>query len=141
MNPSSALVLGLTIVVLPWASAAAEDAEVLFVRRVQPLLQAKCLACHGKDEKKIESAYDMRTREVLFKGGESGESAVIPGQPEKSPLYIAIRRLSTDWEPMPPKESEKLTAEQMEWVKRWIAGGAPWPSEERVREIEKANAK
>ena len=33
----------------------AEDAESLFVRRVWPLFQEKCLACHGNDEKKIKA--------------------------------------------------------------------------------------
>ena len=32
---------------------------------------------------------------------------------------------------MPPKEADKLTAEQIGWIKDWIVGGAPWPDEAR----------
>ena len=37
---------------------------------------------------------------------------------------------------MPPKEAEKLTREQANWIRDWINEGAPWPSDERVAEIQ-----
>jgi mono/diheme cytochrome c family protein len=134
------LVLGAALAAAPaWSKE--NDAEALFVRRVQPLFQEKCLVCHGQDEKKIKAHYDMRTRASLIKGGESDGPAVIQGEPEKSPLFLAVRRLDTaDWEPMPPKENDKLTSEQIGWIKEWIAGGAPWPDEARLKEIARANA-
>src|SRR5579862_7378899 len=103
----------------------AEDPETLFVRRVLPIFNEKCLECHGKDEAKIKSGYDLRTAETAFRGGDSGEAAIVRGKPESSPLYIAIsREHEDDWKPMPPKENDKLTAEQVSWIKDWIAGGA-----------------
>jgi mono/diheme cytochrome c family protein len=122
------------------ATGAEADAEALFVRRVLPLFQEKCLACHGHDEKKIKGGFDLRTPAGLRMGGDSEQAAVVPGEPEKSPLYLAITRLSSDWEPMPPKENDKLAAEQVSWIKQWIAAGAPWPDEARMKEIAKANA-
>ncbi len=122
-------------------TAFAEDASTLFVRRVWPLFNEKCLGCHGKDPDKIKADYDMRHRESAFKGGESGEAAIVLGQPEKSPLYLSVTRQHEDeWKPMPPKEPDKLYAEQIGWIKDWIAGGAPWPDEAKAREIAKANA-
>jgi hypothetical protein len=59
------------LTLLAVSSLHAEDAEALFVRRVWPLFQEKCLACHGNDEKKIKGGYDMRTPESATKGGES----------------------------------------------------------------------
>jgi mono/diheme cytochrome c family protein len=116
----------------------AEDApDALFVRRIEPLIQEKCLACHGKDREKIKSDYDMTTRESFFRGGESGEAAVVPGKPEKSPVYLSVLRTHDDWEPMPPKENDKLTAEQIGWIKAWIAGGAPWPDDAKRKELAK----
>ncbi|MBX7207633.1 MAG: PSD1 and planctomycete cytochrome C domain-containing protein [Verrucomicrobiaceae bacterium] len=136
---SSLLALAITAVSLP--TSAADDAAQLFVRRVKPLFSEKCLGCHGKDPQKIKADYDMRTRELAFKGGESGEAAIVPGQPEKSPLYLSVTRAHEDeWKPMPPKEPDKLYAEQIAWIKDWIAGGAPWPDEAKAREIAKANA-
>ena len=39
---------------------------------------------------------------------------------------------------MPPKENDRLTDEQTQAVKRWIAAGAPWPSEQEQDKIRKA---
>ncbi|MBN8419544.1 MAG: PSD1 domain-containing protein [Verrucomicrobia bacterium] len=123
------------------SSLHAEDAEALFVRRVWPLFREKCLSCHGNDEKKIKGGYDMRTQESAMQGGESEKKSIIPGRPEDSPLYLASTRQHTDdWEPMPPKEADKLYAEQLGWIKTWIAGGAPWPDEAKRSAIAKANA-
>jgi len=120
--------------------AKAGDAEALFVRRVEPLFQEKCLACHGDDEKKRKGSFDMRTRASLLQGGDSEEPAIVAGQPEKSPLYLAVTRHHADWKAMPPKENDKLTIEQIGWIKEWIAGGAPWPDDARLREIARSNA-
>ena len=110
----------LSISVLNGADAAASDesAERLFVRRIQPLLSAKCLACHGQDEKKIEGGLDLRSRAAALTGGESGKAAFVIGNPDKSPLLLAVMRHDDDWSAMPPKEAEKLTAELGE--PKWI---------------------
>jgi hypothetical protein len=41
---------------------------------------------------------------------------------------------------MPPKEADKLYGEQVQWVRDWIAGGAPWPTADRINEIEQRYA-
>ena len=119
-----------------------EQAELLFVRRVSPLFNEKCLACHGNDAQKIKGGFDMRTHAGLLKGGESEKPSIVAGKPEASPLYLAVTRLHEDenWMPMPPKEADKLTPEQIGWIRQWIAGGAPWPDAGRVKELTKANA-
>ena len=117
------------------ASTTTEDAELLFVRRIQPLLSEKCLACHGNDESDLQGGLDMRSLSNLLQGGDHEQPAVVPGQPDESPIYHAILRTSDDWQPMPPKESDKLTADQVQWVRDWIAGGAPWPDMDRINEI------
>ena len=101
-------------------------AEVVFARKVQPLLKAKCLACHGEDPEKIKGDLDMRTRAGLLKGGESEEPSIVPGKPLQSPLYLAVtREHEDDWEAMPPKENDRLSAEQVGYIRKWIGGGAP----------------
>ena len=119
----------------------AEDADALFVRRIAPLFQEKCLACHGKDEGKIKGGYDMRTAAKAFEGGDSGKPAIVRGKPDESPLYLAVTRAhEDDWKPMPPKEADKLYTEQIAWIKEWIAAAAPWPDDTRAQAIAKANA-
>jgi mono/diheme cytochrome c family protein len=117
-----------------------EQAEQLFVRRVLPLLSARCLACHGADREKMEGSLDLTTEAGALRGGDSGETALVRGKPDKSPLLLAASRTSDDWSAMPPKEAEKLSAEQLAWLREWIAGGAPWPSAERQAQIAKSNA-
>lgn len=118
----------------------AEDGEQLFVRRVWPLFQERCLACHGQDEAKIKGGYDMRTPESATKGGESDAKAILPGKPEQSPLYLAITRQHEDYEPMPPKEADRLQPDQIAWIKTWITSGAPWPDAARRSAVTKAMA-
>lgn len=120
--------------------AADEIFEQLFVRRVAPLIHEKCLACHGNDAAKINGGLDLRTIAGTLKGGDSGRPGVIAGKPEESPLFLAVTRKHDEWSSMPPKEADKLSAEQVAWIKDWIAGGAPWPAESRAKEIAKANA-
>lgn len=122
------------------ASEVSESAEVLFVRRIAPLLQEKCLACHGRDAENIEGGLDLRHLDAAFRGGDSDTPAIIAGSHEESSLYLAATRQSDDWSAMPPKESENLTEEQLHYLKDWIVGGAPWPDDLRAAEINRLNA-
>jgi hypothetical protein len=75
----------------------------------------------GTTKRRSKADYDMRTLESAIKGGESEVKAIVPGKPEESPLYLASTRQHDDWEPMPPKEADKLKPEQLAWIKEWIA--------------------
>ena len=72
--------------------------------------------------------------------GDSGVPGVVPGNPEASPPYLAVTRQHDDWSAMPPKEADRLTAEQAGWIHAWITGGAPWPDDARAQAIAHANA-
>ena len=99
-----------------------ETAKKLFTATIRPLLQKKCLGCHG-DGDDIEGRLDMRTRTSILKGGENGP-ALVPGKPEKSPMYLAVLR---DGDlVMPPKERNKLAPKEIAALKTWILAGAPW---------------
>ncbi|MEO1528694.1 MAG: PSD1 and planctomycete cytochrome C domain-containing protein [Planctomycetota bacterium] len=117
-----------------------DESESLFVRRIEPLLREKCLGCHGADDDAMEGEFDLRSRATALAGGESGEEAIVPGNAERSSLYLVMTRESDDWSAMPPKESEAITAEQLRWVRRWIDTGAKWPDASRRAEIAKAYA-
>lgn len=111
-----------------------EQAELLFVHEVLPLLKEKCMTCHGGDPAEIEGDLKLLSREDALKGGESGNPALVPGDPEGSPLYVAITWEDKDME-MPPKENDRLSDAQIALVQTWIASGAPWPAEERITEL------
>ncbi len=52
-------------------------------------------------------------RESVIRGGESDEPAIVPGDPDASPFYAAV---IWDGLEMPPKENDRLTEEQTQWI-------------------------
>jgi len=131
----------LIFVALPASVSAAQTAEPskgekLFALKVKLLFAEKCTACHGDDPDEIAGGFDMRSRKSMLKGGEGfADEVLVPGKGEQSFLYVATTRLEEGFE-MPPKEAERLTQEQMWWIRDWINEGAPWPDETRVAEIQ-----
>ena len=99
-------------------------AKVGFNRDVRPILSEACFHCHGPDAKAREAELRLDIREEALKPAKSGETPIVPGQPEKSEL---VRRLLTsdEDERMPPPEKHKaLTARQKAILQQWIAEGA-----------------
>lgn len=114
----------------PQTSLADEKAERQFTLKVLPILTEKCFGCHGNDADDIKGDYSMLTRELLLKGGETGDEAVVPGKHNEGTLLPAIA-----WEDMemPPKQTDRLTKEQIELIRDWVVNGAPWPSEQKQK--------
>ena len=109
-------------VALPASGVRADDAaEKHFTARVLPLLELRCISCHGAD--KVKGGLRMDSREALLKGGENGP-ALVPGKPSGSLLLQAVMHSKKDLE-MPPKE--KLTTNDIAVLEKWITDGAPWP--------------
>ena len=131
--------LGIRVVIalglLPSSFSLGSEGDRLFTLKVLPLLKVKCFGCHGNDPKDTRGDYNLLTRDAMLKGGESEETALVPGKPEESPLYKAI--LWEDGMEMPPKENDRLTKEETEYFRKWIEAGAPWPSAEEQLEIQK----
>ncbi|MEN9574487.1 MAG: hypothetical protein RL514_2342 [Verrucomicrobiota bacterium] len=94
----------------------AATGPLTFEKDIRPILKANCFHCHGEDGK-TKGGLDARLRHLLAKGGEHG-TAIIPGKPEKSPLFTLVR----DGEM--PKSEKKLSPAQVEVIRQWIAGGA-----------------
>lgn len=110
-----------------------DEGERVFTLKVLPLLKIKCFGCHGGDEKNIRGDLDVRSRHGLLTGGESGDPSIVPGFPDRSPLFSSIL-----WEgsEMPPKENDRLTKKETDYFSQWIEAGAPWPNAKRQREIQ-----
>ncbi|RPH47319.1 MAG: DUF1549 domain-containing protein, partial [Planctomycetota bacterium] len=96
------------------------DAAVHFQERVLPLLRARCISCHGPEKQKGGLRLDSRA--AVLKGGDSGP-AIVAGDPPKSLLLQAVNQTHPEIK-MPPKE--KLAADQVEALARWIKEEAPW---------------
>ena len=108
------------------------DAKRLFVAEIKPLLARKCGGCHGETAKEIKGEFDMRSREGLLRGGESGETSLVPGDAQASPLFQAV--LWNELE-MPPKENDRLNEGEIELLRQWITAGAPWPDAARQKQL------
>ena len=89
---------------------------VSFEKDIKPLLQAKCIKCHSAKARKAE--LDLTSAAGLLKGGESGP-AIVAGKPDKSLLYEKVHSGE-----MPPKKEGRLSAAEIENMRRWIAEGA-----------------
>ncbi len=105
-----------------YAAHAADDADRHFSEKVWPLLESRCVSCHGPD--KVKGNLRLDSREAILKAGESGDRAVVPGKPADSLLLHAVMHSKKDLE-MPPKE--RLTTNDIAVLERWIRDGAPWP--------------
>ena len=104
------------------------NGDELFALKVLPLLKQKCFQCHGAGGD-LKGDYDITSRAGMLAGGESGEPSIIPGKPAESVLVYAVK-----WEgyEMPPKENDRLSPEQIQWIEQWIAAGAHWPDEQTI---------
>ena len=101
------------------ATAADRHAKVSFSHDIRPVLANSCFGCHGSDAKKRQA--DLR----LDIPNAVAQKVLAPGKASSSELLRRISSKDPD-EQMPPADAKKprLTAEQIEMVRRWIDQGA-----------------
>ena len=103
---------------------AADQRPIDFNRDIRPIFSENCFACHGPDKNKRKAGLRLDRREEATAILESGERAVVPGDVEKSHLLKVVSATDDD-ERMPPKKTGKrLTQEQIDLLRHWIAQGA-----------------
>lgn len=111
-------------------TASAQDAgKVDFEKQILPIFKDRCFECHQKEYtdakgkvKKPKGKFRMDNPELLMKGGEEGGD-LTPGDAEKSTVYKYSTLPADDDMAMPPK-GDRLTAEQLDLIKKWITEGA-----------------
>ncbi len=109
-----AAILGLAV------GARAAD-ESVFSRQIAPLLERRCLGCHGAKVQK--GGLSLATAAEAREGGDSGP-AVVPGKPNESLLL----RLVSGPKPKMPRNARPLNAAQVALLRAWIKEGAKWPA-------------
>jgi hypothetical protein len=105
------VVLGSLCAVL-WGQGAPD-----FQRDVRPILNKKCLACHGPDEHGRQAGLRLDTF-----AGATARGAIVPGDAAKSRV---MARVTSEKMPMPPS-GPRLTTGEVDVLRRWIAGGATY---------------
>jgi len=83
----------------------------------QEVIERRCLECHGSAAK---STLDLRTRDGMLRA-----QAIVPGDPDKSPLI----RVLTREELRMPLGRKALPAEEVAALEQWIRDGAEWDGE------------
>jgi len=104
----------------------AAEPPIDFTRQIRPILANNCLKCHGPDGAERKAGLRLDARDSAVAAAESGEIAIVSGQPERSELIRRITAADASVR-MPPEETKKsLTADEIALLRRWIAEGAKY---------------
>ncbi len=109
----------------------ANAVRVDFAKQIAPILENRCLACHGAAQQL--SGLRLDNGGAALKGGYSGP-VIVPGDSGASRL---VRLVSGREEPlvMPPA-GERLPPEEIDLLRAWIDQGADWPVTAAVAEAD-----
>ena len=100
----------------------ADTLRVNFTDHVEPILKARCYACHGEQLQLRQLRLDRRVDAI--RGGESGVGAIIPGDSANSLLIRYVAGL--DGEVVMPPEGDKLSSDEVGLLGAWIDQGAAY---------------
>ncbi|MDQ2843996.1 MAG: DUF1553 domain-containing protein [Acidobacteriota bacterium] len=93
-----------------------------FDRQIRPILSDNCFTCHGPDEKRRMAGLHFDTKEGAF--GKTG--VIVPGDSAHSKMFVKISNPNEAMRMPPTYSGRKLTAAQIDSIKRWIDEGAKW---------------
>ena len=108
---------------VPPAARAGEPEPVHFSRDILPILSENCFLCHGPDAKARKADLRLDLKETALR---KTEAVIVPGKSGESELIERVASNDADEVMPPPKSGKKLTAHQIELLKRWIDQGAQW---------------
>lgn len=114
--------MGLLVAAFATYLVLSPDKKVDFSADVKPILNKKCISCHGGV--KAKGGFSVLFREEALANTASGKPAIIPGDPGSSEM---IRRLTLkDPEERMPYKHEALSKEEISILTRWVKQGAKW---------------
>jgi len=97
------------------------DPASLYAQRIHPVLDQKCVACHGSSTEKGGLRLDSYPN--LMHGGKDG-LVVIAGKPEASILLARVTLPTSDKHFMPAEGRTPLTPDEIKMIRAWITAGA-----------------
>jgi len=105
---------------------AAEEPAVGYRRDILPLLSDRCFKCHGPDSATREAGLRLDQHDAAIAELESGSTAIVPGDAQKSALIERIESTDPDVA-MPPADSGKtLSAAEKALLRQWVEAGAKY---------------
>ncbi|MCC7334554.1 MAG: DUF1553 domain-containing protein [Pirellulaceae bacterium] len=109
--------------------------RAFFEQKIRPVLVEHCYQCHAATAQPIQGGLRLDSQAGWQAGGDSTEPAVVPGNPDESPLIQAVRY--RDGLEMPP--DGKLSSAIVADLERWVRDGAFDPRDETPIEIHRAD--
>jgi hypothetical protein len=104
---------------MPAKSFSAEEVA-FYEKEVRPILNQRCLKCHG-GEAKIKGGLRLISRETVLKGGDTGPAVSL----DKAADSLLLKAINyTDGLEMPP--TGKLPRAEIETLTTWVKAGLPW---------------
>jgi mono/diheme cytochrome c family protein len=93
----------------------ASSATVSFANDVMPIIQSRCINCHGGE--RVEKGLNLGSYADLMAGSENGP-VIVPGDAANSLLVELVTNQKM------PKRGPKLTPPQVQIISDWVAAGA-----------------
>ena len=96
---------------------------VSFEKDIRDIMDFNCVACHNVGTP--ESKLNLEEVATMIKGGKRG-AGIVPGEPDKSLVYLAAARAKAPhMPPLPNKvEAQALTSKELGLFRQWIIEGA-----------------
>jgi uncharacterized membrane protein len=106
------------------AAVAAADLtrQQVFIGMIHPILERRCLACHGPEKHK--AGLSMESYATLLQGGQDGP-VLVAGKPLDSALIQRLLLPLEDEDHMPPQGKPQPTLAEIAALQWWIGQGAP----------------
>jgi uncharacterized membrane protein/mono/diheme cytochrome c family protein len=115
---------------------------VAFNLVIKPVLEAKCIGCHGSNKQKGKLRLDEPG--FILKGGEEGP-AIVAEKADEGALIKRILLPKENKDHMPPMEKPQLSKQEIELLQWWTASGADFnrkvkelPQTENIKSILKS---
>jgi hypothetical protein len=121
-NKITGTIACLIVILAVVAFVVTRERKVDFNTEVKPILNKKCIVCHGGVKRQADFSLLFRSEALAI--NKSGKPAIIPGDPAHSEM---IRRLTLkDPEERMPYKHEPLSGAEIDILREWIREGAPW---------------
>lgn len=101
-----------SLALMLFVCAGTAAARVNFIRDVKPILESRCVRCHGASGAAKGLRLDHKLRAMM---------AIVPKKPDESRIVAAVESGF-----MPPGAA-KLSPAEIATLRKWIAEGARWP--------------
>ena len=106
----------------------------LYARAVAPILQQKCVGCHGAN--KVKGELLLNTPENILKGGKNG-SILTADKDKEAMMFERIHLDITHKKHRPPDGKVQLTTEEVAILSRWIKAGGDFKT--KMNELAKTD--